>query len=59
MADITYCKNPFCPFLGCDRHLKNAPARCDASIASLDATCRRYITWLVKQAEKEEHHETR
>lgn len=50
MNVITYCCNLNCPFRDCDRHLVHAPKGEECvSIANFDATCRRYITDLVKE----------
>ena len=52
MADITYCMNMSCPFKDCDRHLcqvKNKNRNEMVSIAALDGTCRRYISYLVDE----------
>ena len=48
MADITYCFNGNCPFTDCERHITNAPKCEPLSFAWLDATCRRYMAWLVE-----------
>ena len=47
MDDITYCINIVCPFKDCDRHLCRAQNK-TVSIAALDGTCRRYISYLVE-----------
>ena len=57
MADITYCKNPLCPFFGCERHFDKAPAREFASFATLDATCEQYIGWLARMMREEKDYE--
>ena len=49
MADITYCINVSCPFKDCERHLSQLKGKDgDVSIAALDGTCRRYISYLVE-----------
>lgn len=53
MADITYCSNACCPFKGCKHHMTNAPLRVPVSMAYMDGTCKRYISWLVDQVEEE------
>jgi len=51
--NITYCANIACPFKDCENHLKNAKRNGGLSMAWLDATCRRYIGWLVDKAKDE------
>ena len=51
MNDITYCCNASCPFADCERHLAHAPKEGVVSIANLDGVCRRYIDFLIQEAE--------
>lgn len=55
MADMTYCDYLDCPFKDCERHLRNAPKSGMVSIANLAGVCRRYIGWLVEEADNEQH----
>lgn len=57
MADITYCINKQCPFEECERHPgKIAEAamkgRGYVSVANFDGVCRKYIGYLVDEAER-------
>ena len=56
MDNITYCVNTSCPFWDCENHpghLEGHDPHEVHSFAALDATCRRYIGWLVEQEVKE------
>ena len=53
-ADITYCINADCPFKDCDRHLCRLQRKDGkVSIAALDGTCRRYLSYLLEVIENE------
>lgn len=53
--DRTYCDNKECPFKDCFRHISNRPKLYKyLSIADYSGTCRRYITWLVNEVQKDE-----
>lgn len=50
MHDKTYCVNGDCPFKECDRHKSHAPKfHGFISVANFDATCEKYISYLVSE----------
>ena len=55
-TDMTYCQNISCPFDDCDRHSCHIFKEWDTNkdkesivvlLSNFDATCRKYISWLV------------
>ena len=47
-----YCTNTDCPFKDCDRHISHTKVGKIYDFADFTGTCRRYITWLVKEKMK-------
>ena len=60
--DMTYCSYNDCPFKDCDRHLmqtlKFLELKNGVSIADFSGTCRRYITYLVKEVYRDKQRRT-
>jgi hypothetical protein len=53
--DITYCIASECPFVDCERHIKQLKVLdIYVSTACFAGTCRRYIAWLVDEVKKDE-----
>lgn len=51
--DMTYCSVSECPFVDCERHIKQINTiGIFISTACFAGTCRRYIAWLVDEVEK-------
>lgn len=53
--DITFCDTGDCPFTECVRHKENLRGQKESIIVSLSnfgGICRKYIGWLVLNAEK-------
>lgn len=56
MADITFCVNAGCPFKDCERHMSRIADACIkgggyVSVSNLDSICKRYISYLVEEAD--------
>lgn len=58
MDDMIYCVSERCPYKDCNRsawQLKNEPDKSKmVSTANLAGICRRYLYWVLHEAEKEE-----
>lgn len=53
--DITFCDTGDCPFTECQRHKENLKGRKKSviiSVSGFGGVCRKYIGWLVVNAEK-------
>ncbi len=51
-----YCCNHECPFDDCDKHIKWTKVNNGLYVlCDFDATCRRYISWLVSEVKKYEN----
>ena len=57
MKNKVYCINAQCPFKDCESHLQHLKhcnaTQNDVKVSNLDGVCRRYISWLVCEAERE------
>lgn len=50
MSEKTYCRNKYCPFKDCDKHLIHLKKKKGmVNIANLDSVCKRYISFLVEE----------
>lgn len=48
--DMTFCTNKDCPFKDCERHNKHLKGVYGlVSVADFSGTCRRYISYVVKE----------
>lgn len=53
---MTYCVNRECPFEDCEKHLWNVKTvreMYEVYVADFDKTCRRYISWLAEEVQKD------
>lgn len=50
---MTYCINSECPFRDCEKHLSKSRSKGKVYVANYYSTCRRYITWVLKEVEKD------
>ena len=49
-----YCINMNCPFHDCEKHMKQLEGKGGYyTFAGFDAICRRYISWLVSEVNKD------
>lgn len=59
MADITYCEYTRCPLKKCERHHTKISKACIfgkgyVSVADFSGTCREYLSYLLKEVQKDE-----
>lgn len=61
IGKITYCTNSRCRFRDCERHLTHLEKARKAgettvSVANFAGTCRRYLGFVLAEAERKERH---
>lgn len=52
---MVYCRNNQCPFKDCDKHISKAKNLYEVYVANFDGVCRRYISWLLDEIDKENY----